>query len=129
MGISQIVSAVAVLVTGLLPSCSKLSAQHKAPATSVTAANGTNAVHNFGELTLTNHYETCVHLAGGKFFTLTPKMIDSRDVQLTLSLESKTAAGKIHDLSVTQVVTESGKPLEFAVGDFQFSMTPNITSE
>jgi hypothetical protein len=127
MDISKIVTAVTVLITGLIPGCNKSSASHQAPASTVAAANGTNAMHDLGEVTLTNHYETCVHLAGGKFFTLFPKMVNSHDVQLTLSLESKTAAGKTHDLSVTQVVTESGKPMEIAIGDFQLSLTPKVS--
>jgi hypothetical protein len=128
MGISQIVTALTVLVTGFLPaSCTKI-ALPKTP-TPTVATTGTNGIRDLGEVTLTNHYETCVHLGGGKNFTLTPKMIDSHQIELTLSLESKTPAGKTHDLSVTQVEAESGKPLEIVVGDFQLSLTPKITSE
>ena len=60
---------------------------------------------------------------------LTPILIDSHKVQLTLAVESKNANGKIHDLSITQVITRSGKPFEVAVGGFSFSLTPNVTSE
>lgn len=99
-----------------------------------TAAAGTNGVAitngcNLGEVSLTNHYETCVKLGGGKNCTLVPHMIDSRNVELTLSLESRTAAGKTHELSVTQVSAKSGKPMEVALGGMQLSFTPKLISE
>ena len=65
---------------------------------------------------------------GGKDCIFTPKMI-GHDVQITLALESKNRAGKIKDLSVTQVIARSGKPFEVALGDFQFTFTPKIISE
>ena len=84
---------------------------------------------DLGEVTLTNHCETCVPLGGGKDCLLSPRMIDSHNVQLTLTVESKTAAGKTHDLSVTQVVTRAGKPFEVAVGGLNLSLTPNVATE
>jgi hypothetical protein len=90
----------------------------------------TNAVtRDLGAVTLTNHYETCMQLGAGKDCIFTPKLIDSHNVQLTLSVESKTATGKTHDLSITQIVAPTGKPLEVAVGDFNFTLTPNVASE
>jgi len=59
---------------------------------------------------------------------LTPRMIDSHNVQLTLAVESKTARGKLHDLSITQVVTRPGKPFEVVVGEFSFCLTPKVVS-
>jgi len=70
-----------------------------------------------------------VPLGGGKNCTLTPKMLDQKNVQITLSVESKTTAGKTHDLSVTQVVTRTGRPLEVAVGDFELTLTPRVNLE
>ncbi len=86
------------------------------------------AAQDLGEVTLTNHLETCVQLGAGRNCVLTPKVIDSHNVQITLAVQSKTAKGKIHDLSITQVVTRSGKPFEVAVGEFSFSMTPNVVT-
>jgi hypothetical protein len=95
------------------------------------ATVATNAVvvkspHDLGELTLTNHYETCVHLGGGKDCLVTPRMIDSHNIELTLALETRAPGGKVHDLTVTQVTARSGRPMEVAVGNFQFSMTPKL---
>ena len=84
---------------------------------------------DLGAVSLTNHYETCVSLGRGKECILTPKMIDSRNVQLTLAVESKTPNGKVHDLSITEVVARLGKPLDVAVGGFSFSLTPNMNTE
>ena len=104
-------------------------------ATSVAASAGTNGVaatlfsHDLGEVTLTNHYETSVSLGHGKNCLVVPRVIDSRNVQLTLSLESRTTDGLVHDLTVTQVTAKPGKPMEVAVGDFSFSMTPKLISE
>jgi len=81
---------------------------------------------DLGAVSLTNHYETCVSLGKGKQCILTPKVIDSRNVQLTVAVETKGAKGKIHDLAVTEVAARLGKPLEVAVGGFSFSLTPNM---
>jgi hypothetical protein len=85
--------------------------------------------HDLGDVSLTNHSETCVQLGGGKDCILSPKMIDSRNVQITFALESKSSVGKIHDLSVAQVVARTGKPVEVALGDFNLTLTPQMTSE
>jgi len=132
MGISQIISVAALTLAGLLPaSCHKTSPQQKntPPAALAMATTGTKPVdvlHNLGDVMLTNHYETCVQLGGGKNCLLTPKMLDKHNVQITMAIESKTAAGKTQDLSVTQVVTRTDRPLEVAVGDFALSFTPHL---
>ena len=130
MGISQIISVVALSLTGLLPaSCHKAIPQQKTSppaALATTNPNPNDILHNLGVVMLTNHNETCVQLGGGKNCILTPKMLDRQNVQITLAVESKTANGKTQDLSVTQVVTRAGKPLEVAIGDFALSFTPRI---
>jgi hypothetical protein len=103
--------------------------------TAMTQTTTTNAAGiklsncDLGMVNLTNHFETCVLLGPGRDCVLTPNMIDSKNVQLTVTVESKKPNGKIHDLSVTQVVTKLGKPFEVAVGNFNFSLTPNMASE
>jgi len=132
MGITHIVTVAAISLSGLLPaSCHKsatLGAQTKASSAAVSTTNNV-ILHDLGELALTNHYETCVQLGGGKDCIFTPKMIGGHTVQITLALESKTRTGKINDLSVTQVIAKSGQPFEVALGDFQFTFTPKIISE
>ncbi len=96
---------------------------------SVVVKTSQTSPHDLGEVTLTNHYETCMHLGGGKNCLVTPRVLDNHNVELTLSLETRTSGGKVHDLTVTQVTAKTGKPMEVAVGDFQFSMTPKLASE
>ena len=97
------------------------------PVTTVTITPGsTNTLHSLGEVSLTNHCETRVQLGGGKNCLLVPKFVGSHDVELMVSLESRTPAGKTLDLTVTQVTAKSGKPLDIALGDYQISFTPKI---
>ena len=128
MGISHIATSITVFVTGLLPmSCHKVAPKAATPVTVITmSANATNTLHNLGEISLTNHCETSVPLGGGKNCLLVPRMVDSRNLELTVSLESRTSAGQTLDLTVTQVTTKSGKPLEIALGDYQLSFTPKM---
>ena len=140
MGITQITTILAISLSGLLPaSCHKTPAPSKvAPAPSKAAVASAAKVvtvpvethaRDLGEIVMTNHCETSLVLAKGKNFTLTPRMLDKHNVQLTLSVECKTNAGKTHDLSVTQVVARTGKPLEVAVGDFALTLTPMVSLE
>jgi hypothetical protein len=130
MGLSNIATAVSVFLAGLLPaSCHKTAPQQKVPAASQAVAGtaSTNTVlHDLGEVALTNHYETCVRLGGGKDCILSPKLLDGKNIQITFALESRTQAGKIHDLTVAQAAACSGKPMEVAIGDFNLTLTPKI---
>ncbi len=131
MGILHIATIAAISLTSLLPaSCRKTADKTSAPA-SVAAANTTttNTAHELGELTLTNHLETCVHLGSGKSCFFTPRMIDRHSFQLTLALESKSESGKTRDLNVTEIVAKTDKPFELAIGDFQLSFTPHVAVE
>jgi hypothetical protein len=95
--------------------------------TTTNSAGEKLSSRDLGAVALTNHYETCVSLGKGTDCLLTPKAIDSGSVELTVAVESKTTAGKIHDLSITQVIAKLGKPVDVAVGNFSFSFTPNLT--
>lgn len=137
MGLSHIVTGISVFLTGLLPmSCHKASTsastapkESKASPAVVIVSPTSPPQHELGEVNLTNHLETCLQLGGGKNCTLTPIYIDKHTVQITLALESRTAAGKIHDVSVTQVTAKNGQPLAISIGDFQLSLTPTLASE
>jgi len=84
---------------------------------------------NLGELSLTNHYETCVNLGAGKSCTIRPTLMSHDNVQLTMSVESKNINGKTKDLSVVQVVAKAGKSFEVAVGDMNLTLTPKLSAE
>ena len=73
--------------------------------------------------------DVCVDLGAGKSCTFKPTLLDHSNLQLTMAVESKNAAGKTEGLSVVQIVTKSGKPFEVAVGDMNFTLTPKLQSE
>ena len=143
MGFSQIVAGISALVSGLMP----LSCHHKAPppkvpvpppAATVAAVTVTNAspvtltnsvTHNLGEISLTNHYERCVQLGGGKECILYPKLLDKHNAEITVTFESRTPAGQIHDVIVSQINAKTGEAIEVMLGDFQLNLKPDISSE
>ena len=118
-----------IFLTGLLPaSCHKsASAVKSAPPAMAATTNVVNSAnHNLGEISLTNHNETCLWLATGESCTLTPKLLDKHNVQITLAIESKNDYGETHNFAATQVIAQTGKPLEVAVGDLNLTFTPRV---
>jgi hypothetical protein len=146
MGLSQIVAGISAFVTALVP----MSCQHKAPpspaspppaAPAVTATNAANSttvtnslpgdssIRDLGEVALTNHYERCIQLGGGKECIFLPQLVDKKNAELTVTYESRTPAGQIHDMIVAQVDAKIGEPTEVTLGDFQMTLKPDISSE
>lgn len=141
MGVSQVTVIAAISLSGLLSfGCSKRPAPTTVkthtprPATVATnsspprpamTARGSN-VKDLGALDLTNRFETFIDLGGGRSCTITPRLIDKNNLQLTLVLQSKSADGKTDGIVVTQVSTHPGQPFEAAVGDMDITLTPNI---
>jgi ABC-type enterochelin transport system substrate-binding protein len=66
MGILHIATIAAISLTSLIPASCRKTAVKTSTSASVAAATTTNTAHELGELTLTNHLETCVHLGSGK---------------------------------------------------------------
>jgi hypothetical protein len=125
MWLTKILTTAMVALMSLLPSsCTKAKAPsaQQVPAGEIVSVSSTNK--NLGELSLTNHYETCVNLGAGKSCTIKPTLLGSSNLQLTMSLESKGPNGRTKDLSVVQVVTKAGKPFEVAVGNMNLTLTP-----
>ena len=87
-----------VFLTGLLPaSCHKTPPQQKAAPPAVVAAGierGEFRLRNLGEISLTNHNETCLRLATSESCTLTPDCSIKTTVLITLALESKNDYGE-----------------------------------
>lgn len=105
-------------------------AQRPADGSTTTNAAGLKLCNrDLGELSLTNRFETRVALGNGRECLLTPEMVDRHTVQLTVTLRSKASNGLLHELAITQVVTPTGKPFDVMVGDFDFSLTPKVTSQ
>lgn len=132
MGFSHCMVGLAVSLTGLLP----MSCQHKTTtattAATTTTATATNSIvdpYSLGEVTLTNRNEHCVPLSNGKECILAAKSVDKNDAEIVITLESKTAAGKIHDMIVAQVSAQNGVPAEAVLGDYHVTFTPNLVSQ
>jgi hypothetical protein len=129
MGISQTTAAIMVFLTGLLPaSCHKEKPEAKTASSAVVATNTAAAAlpREFGEITLTNRSETCLQLADGKSCVLTPRMVDAKNVSITVAVESPNSRGDTTDFSVVQVTGRTGKPMEVTVGSLRFSFIPQV---
>ena len=146
MTFTTIASIMTLALATLTPSgCHKTTAAAKSPiAPAVTSIQSSNtntttigAVLNvsnstncfLGDLTLTNHTETLVKISPNRQCYFKTKMIDSRNAQITLSLENKKTSSRGGDLAVTQIITKSDKPFEVALGNCSLSFTPHIVSE
>jgi hypothetical protein len=128
MGLPPITVIAAISLSGLLPSsCSKIPASSKsAPAAASNATVAQSKTMNLGVIQLTNHYETEIDLGKGKSCTIVPRLLDHRDLQLTLSFGSKNADGKPTGLCVTRVIAKSDKPFGVTVNDVDLTFTPKL---
>jgi hypothetical protein len=150
MGIAaNIVTSITAAVMAIVPaSCSKTTAKSGAAAKtgSQTMASATATASSFaapvpdatnsdskswdlGELSLTNNYELEVAVAHGKTCLIVPRILDRKTVQLTMSLRTKNASGRVEDLTVRQITGDIGKPFDVAVGDMDLTLTPQIVQE
>ena len=135
MSLQNIAAIAAISLIGLLPlGCSK------APApTPRTQAAGTNSMATttnsvapssttmeLGVIQLTNRYETHIDLGKGRSCTITPQLMDRRNVQLTLSFGSKNAAGRPTGLCVTRVIAKPDHPFDITVNDMALTFTPKV---
>jgi hypothetical protein len=143
MSFSQIVAAVTAFVTGLVP----LSCQHRtsssksgSPLPTAHADGTTNSIdatnslskglgNELGDVALTNHYERCVQLGGGRECIFYPHMVDKNNAEITVTFKSKLSTGQVHDMIVTRIDVKNGEPTEVTLGDLQLNLTPDIVSE
>ena len=131
MGITNFATVMVALSMSWLPlSCSKSSTAqpHTVSSTPAQVSKPSN-LKNLGELALTNHIETCVNLGAGNSCTITPTLLDGKNLQLVMALESKKKDGKMAGLSVVEVVAHSGQSFDIAVGDLDITLTPELAAE
>jgi hypothetical protein len=119
------IAAMALSLTGLF-GCTKTVTTASAAKSGPGAAVAPSKIKDLGVLELTNHFETNVAFGPHRNCRIVPKMIDRHDVLLTLTVESKSADGKIAGLSIVQVSGKTEQPFEIAIGDTDFSFTPEI---
>ena len=127
MGLSHIAVIAAISLSGLWPSsCSKAPSPQSAQAAGANAAATPSKTKELGVIQLTNHYETQIDLGKGQSCTITPRLLDRHNIQLTLSFGTKNAAGKPIGLCVTRVVAQPDKPFDITVKDVDISFTPKF---
>ncbi|HEX3624395.1 MAG TPA: hypothetical protein VH280_03110 [Verrucomicrobiae bacterium] len=117
MDVKSVIASLAVSLSGFF-GCSK----GAAPAAKATTT-AQSTVKDLGIVQMTNNYETCVSIGGGKDCRMIPKLLDRKNIQITVTLESKLPGGKTAGLSVLQLQGSNQKPFEVSVGtntDFTF---------
>ena len=132
MGVIHFITIGTIALSSLIPSSCSKSTKASKPATAVSS--GTNApspanIKDLGELQLTNLCETRIELGEGKSCTIKPMRIDRRNVQLTMSFETKAADGKVKGLNVMNVVTKPDQPFEVNFGGMDLTLTPQFAKE
>jgi hypothetical protein len=124
MILKGLIAAMAFSLAGFF-GCSKPAT----PASSApTAPVAQSKVKDLGVLQLTNHYETCVAIGVGKDCRIIPQILGRHNVQITLTLESKSPDGKTSGLSIVQLAGDPQKPFEFSIGDSDFTFTPQVAA-
>ena len=119
------IAAVLAFTLAGFSGCTK-SAKPVASAKSADVAQAPSNVKDLGVLQLTNHYETCVKFGPNRNCRIIPTMLDRHNVELTLTVESKSPDGKTSGLSVVQLMGKTLQPFQISIGDTDFSFTPQI---
>jgi hypothetical protein len=122
MVLKSFIAMLAVSLASLF-GCSKTAV----PASTAKSSSATPAlVKDLGVLELTNHYETNVKFGPNRNCRIVPKMLDRHDIELTLTVESKSPDGRISGLSIVQVTGKTEQPFQVSIGNTDFSFTPEI---
>jgi len=126
MLLKTIITGIVVFLAGLF-GCSKSAAPASAAGSAPVAAQ--SKIKDLGVLPMTNNYETCVSFDAERDCRIVPKLLDRKNIQLTLIIESKGPNGRTAGLSVVQVVGDARKPFEVSVGGTDYTFTPQIVAE
>lgn len=136
MRLSQIAITLALGLGALFTSsCSKSQAMQRPSLESAAlaaAAAGSSAtaprIKDLGIIELTNHYETQISIGQDRTCTITPNVLDRRNLELILSFGTKNAQGKTIGLSVTRVTAEPDRPLDITVNDLDLTFIPKMAA-
>jgi hypothetical protein len=124
MVLKSVITSVAVSIGGFF-GCSKAAA----PATAAKAPAAQSNVNDLGILQMTNNYETCVSLGAGKDCRLIPKILDRKNIQITVTYESKKPDGKTTGLSIVELQGTAEKPFEISIGNTDITFTPQVAEK
>lgn len=122
------------LITGVVVSITGLFGCHKAAAPSATAKGAglaaESSVKDLGVLQMTNNYEICVSVGVGKDCRMVPKILDRKNIEITVTFESKKRDGTTTGLSVVQLQGTTDKQFEVSIGtNTDFTFTPEVAAE
>jgi hypothetical protein len=125
MVLKSVITSVAVSIAGFF-GCSKAAA----PATAAKAAPAAQSnVKDLGILQMTNNYETCVSIGAGKDCRLVPKILDRKNIQITVTYESKKPDGKTDGLSIVELQGTTEKPFDISIGNTDITFTPQVAEK
>ncbi|HUA64662.1 MAG TPA: hypothetical protein VME24_02370 [Alphaproteobacteria bacterium] len=124
MDIKSVITSAMVSIAGFF-GCSKAAP----PAAKTTAPVAESSVKDLGVLQMTNNYETCVSVGAGNDCRMVPKILGRRDLQITVTFESKKPDGTTTGFSVLQLQGTTTKPFEVSVGSTDFTFTPQVAEE
>jgi hypothetical protein len=101
-------------------------APNQAQNTSSNAATGPLDRKNLGVLPLSNHVSTTIPLDRNTQCTLTPTLLQSGNVQIIVTMETKGADGKPVGMNVARVLARSGEPFDVSMGNMDLAFTPQM---
>lgn len=126
MVLKTLISSMAVSLAGFFGCSKAVPPSTAAKAASVAQSN----VKDLGVLQMTNNYETCVSIGANRDCRLVPKILDRKDIQITVTFESRRPNGTTTGLSVVQLQGAASKPFEFSIGtNTDITFTPEIAAE
>ena len=126
MVLKSLITGVAVSLAGFF-GCSKAAAPATSAKPAPTAAQSN--VKDLGIVQMTNNYETCVSFGPEADGRMVPKLLDRKNIEITLTIESKKPNGKTSGLSVVQLQGSTQKQFEVTIGKTDFTFTPQIAAE
>lgn len=128
MVLKSLITGIAVSLAGFF-GCSKATTPAAASAKATATAQAQPNIKDLGILQMTNNYETCVSFGPGKAGRMVPKMLDRKNVEITLTVESRKPDGETTGLSVVQLEGNVQKQFEVTVGNTDFTFTPQVAAE
>lgn len=123
MLLKGIIAALAFSLAGLF-GCTKPAA----PAAAAPNAAAQSKIKDLGTLPMTNGFETCLKFGPTRDARMVPRMVDRHNVQITLTVESRSVDGRTAGLNIVQLSGDAQKQFEVSIGDTDFTFTPQIVS-
>jgi hypothetical protein len=125
MVLKGIIAVLAFSLAGM-SGCTKSAAPVATTKSAPVASADSSKVKDLGVLQMTNHFETCVAFGPSRNCRIIPEIIDHHNIQLTLTVESKSINGQTAGLSIVRLTGKSEQQFQISVGDTDFTFTPEI---